>query len=461
MTPDDARRLLTPDALALLGALHEPADDADALTLSTRLHRKGHDPALIAALITQLRLRRRMRERIGPAADRMLLTDDGVQQATRLVVAAAHAGRMRRAGITRVADLGCGLGVDSLAFAAAGLGVLAVDADPVTAALAAWNLAVWPGVVVREGRAEDVDLIAELGPAGLADGAASAEPAATASSGAAAPRRGAVFLDPARRVHERGGTRRTWNPDEFSPALDWAFDVADRWPTGIKLGPGLPHELVPAGLEAEWVSDRGAVVEVALWSGPLAEALGRRSALRHDETGWHRVVAEGADPMVGPVGAHLYEPDGAAIRARALGTLARRHGLHTIDPTIAWLSDAAGAPPVDDPFLRRHRVLRTLPFDRRALRRAVRELAGPLGARRVTVKKRGADLDPAALARDLSRVAVREAGRTGGTGTAARTDRPEPAATAADPAAGMRADELVVIVTRAAGRHVAVLAVRD
>src|SRR5690606_5063039 len=65
----------------------------------------------------------------------------GLEQATRLGVAARHAGRMRRAGISRVADLGCGIGGDALAFAGAGLGVMAVDADEVTAAIAAYNLA--------------------------------------------------------------------------------------------------------------------------------------------------------------------------------------------------------------------------------------------------------------------------------------------------------------------------------
>ena len=43
--------------------------------------------------------------------------------------------------MTRVADLGCGIGGDALGFAALGLRVHAVDADEVTAAIAAYNLA--------------------------------------------------------------------------------------------------------------------------------------------------------------------------------------------------------------------------------------------------------------------------------------------------------------------------------
>ncbi|MFX9038771.1 methyltransferase domain-containing protein, partial [Acinetobacter baumannii] len=61
--------------------------------------------------------------------------------------------------IGRVADLGCGIGGDSLGFAGLGMSVLAVDADEVTAAVAAYNLAPFGDAVeVRHARAEDVDL---------------------------------------------------------------------------------------------------------------------------------------------------------------------------------------------------------------------------------------------------------------------------------------------------------------
>ena len=65
----------------------------------------------------------------------------GLEQATRLSIAGHHAARFRDAGMTRVADLGCGIGGDALGLAALGLQVAAVDADEVTAAIAAYNLA--------------------------------------------------------------------------------------------------------------------------------------------------------------------------------------------------------------------------------------------------------------------------------------------------------------------------------
>ena len=74
----------------------------------------------------------------------MLFTEAGLEQATRLRVAALHAGRFARAGVEHVADLGCGIGGDALALAAIDLEVTAADADEVTAAIAAFNLTPFP-----------------------------------------------------------------------------------------------------------------------------------------------------------------------------------------------------------------------------------------------------------------------------------------------------------------------------
>lgn len=534
VTPEDARTLLTPEALALLDSLPPLESPEDVLRISTRLHKEGIAPALIAAALTQAKLRRRARVKFGEFSDRMLLTEDGVQQATRLPVAAAHASRLTRAGIRRVADLGCGIGADSLAFAAADVDVLAVDADPVTAAFAGFNLAPWPNVRVRQARAEDVDLARELG--GLsddhsldetstdglddsterrsdsvraaddsnarssheADGGTDMRRDSGSSNARSSDARsrtqgqctGAVFLDPARRVAEtsgsashehahnrapaRGrGSHRTWNPEQFSPSLDWVFEVAHRWPTGVKLGPGLPHELIPDDAEAEWVSDNGNVVEVSLWFGALTEQPGARSALLHDDTGWHRIVSDGSDPQVGSLQRWLYEPDGAVIRARALGTLAQQHDLSTIDETIAYLT---GSELVESPFMRGFEVLDDLPFDERKVKARLVELGVP----RVTVKKRGAGIDPAALAKQWNRQLGKALGKSAVNATIMTADKQvdsgpadrHAGADAADESgttttsagltdrSGRTTDEAIVFVTRVAGRHRAIIARR-
>src|SRR4030095_16970744 len=71
----------------------------------------------------------------------MFFTRAGLEQATRPEVADHHARRFLQAGVRRVIDLGCGIGSDSMAFARAGLEVVAVEVDPQTAAVAQANLA--------------------------------------------------------------------------------------------------------------------------------------------------------------------------------------------------------------------------------------------------------------------------------------------------------------------------------
>ena len=62
-------------------------------------------------------LRRRAAAKFGPFADRMLFTEAGLEQATRLVVARHRAARLRAFDALSLVDLGCGIGGDLLAAA--------------------------------------------------------------------------------------------------------------------------------------------------------------------------------------------------------------------------------------------------------------------------------------------------------------------------------------------------------
>jgi len=212
------RSLLTTEGWALLESL-PPYDEGSAMALGERLRGHGHDAALVAAALTQARLRLRAQAKLGPFASAMVFTPDGLEQATRLSVAAHHARRYVGAGCARVVDLGCGLGSDAMAFAGLDREVLAVDADELTAALASVNLRHWPDAVVRCADVTTLDLATEVG---AGDG---------------------VWLDPARRV----GSRRTFDPEGFSPPYSFVLDVMRRVPaTGAKLAPGIAHHLLPA-----------------------------------------------------------------------------------------------------------------------------------------------------------------------------------------------------------------------
>jgi hypothetical protein len=164
--------------------------------------------------------------------------------------------------------------------------------------------------------------------------------------------------------------------------------------TGAKVAPGIPHELVPAGAEAEWVSVAGEVKEAALWFGPLATATRRATLL--GPAGPATLVDSGLGaPPVGPPGEWLYEPDGAVIRAGLVAeVVAAVPGARLLDPTIAYLTADAC---LTSPFVRGYRVTDVLPFSLKRLR----ELLRGRGVGQVTVKKRGSAVDPDLLRREL------------------------------------------------------------
>jgi SAM-dependent methyltransferase len=386
--------LLSPEGLRLLDSLPPYRSQKDVLGMVTELRKQGHSPGLVAAVLTQAKLRKKAVGKFGEFASRMLFTEAGLEQATRLSVAARHAGRFRAAGLTRVADLGCGIGGDALALAALELEVTAVDADEVTAAIAAFNLAPFPSATVEHRRAEDVSLRAIDG----------------------------VFLDPARRTAGHTDTDRLTDPDDYTPSLGFAYELATGRSVGLKLGPGFDRDLIPSTAEAQWVSADGQVVELGLWFGALARSGIRRAALvlRGDEANELTAEADSEDAETGELGEYLYEPDGAVIRARLIGDLARRLDGRMLGDGIAYIT---ADEPVTTPFAAGFRILETLPFAEKDLKKALRTR----GIGTLEIKKRGVDVDPAAL-----RTRLKLSG-----------DRPA-----------------TLILTRVAGRHTALLAER-
>lgn len=349
-------------AEALDAATREP--DPTSLAASVRL-RNRFGPELAATAATQAVLRRRAATKFGSAAANLFFTRDGLEQATRPTVAAHHAARLVAAGARRVVDLGCGIGTDAMAFLRAGLAVVAVDRDPETAAVARANLATVGGSYeVREGAAED-----------LWPGLASADTA--------------VFCDPARR-NSRG---RSWRVEDLSPGWPFVLELlAGPHPVAVKLGPGLPHRIVPTDVEAEWISDRGDTVEVALWSGS-GSVVGRWSALL-SEVGERLVAERVAAPPVDRPRRYLYEPLGAVVRSGGLAALAAELDAAVLHEEIAYLTTDE---PVRTPFAVGFTVEQSFPYREGALRAWAREH----GVGQLEILTRGLGLDPAGLRRRL------------------------------------------------------------
>lgn len=362
--------LLTPEGLRLLDETDAAESSSDVAAAVSRLRSAGHSPDLVSAVIGQARLRAKARAKFGTFADRMLFTRAGLEQATRLEVAARHAGRFRDAGVTRVADLGCGIGGDALGIAGIGLDVLAVDADEITAALAAYNLAPFgEAVEVRCSRAEDVDL----------DGV------------------DAVWFDPARRSAGHSETARL-GADEWSPSLDWVFALAARMPAGIKLGPAFDRDRVPAGMETQWISVDGSTIELVVWSGVLARPGVGRAALVIRRGAAHELTATADAPDAEvrelAVDGYLHEPEGAVIRARLIGEVARDLQAGMLAEGIAYLTSEAA---LTSPFVQTFRVREVLPLKVPAINAAL----ASNGIGTIEIKKRGVDVDPAQFRRKL------------------------------------------------------------
>ncbi|MCM1970301.1 MULTISPECIES: class I SAM-dependent methyltransferase [Streptomyces] len=360
---NDLAPLLTPEGRALLDAVRGTAP-ADELAVATRL-RRDHPAELVSAALGQARLRQRAVAKFGAEdAARMFFTPNGVEQSTRASVAAYRAGRLRELGVSSVADLCCGIGGDAIALARAGIRVLAVDRDPLTAAAARANaeaLGLTDLIEVREADVTEVD-----------------------TSGY-----DAVFVDPARRSSGRG---RIFDPEAYSPPLSWAVEAALKAPraAALKIAPGIPHEAVPAEAEAEWISDGGDVKEAVLWFG-TAPGTVRATLLPGPRT----LVSRGLpNPEVRPVARYLYEPDGAVIRSHLVAEVAEELDGGLIDPTIAYVTADTLRP---TPYATVYEITDRLPFNVKRLKALLREReVGTL-----TVKKRGSAVEPEELRRKV------------------------------------------------------------
>ncbi len=392
MDVETFRWLLTDDGQRLLGvATHAYVDaEGDPVRATTAVRRAaGTDegaPERAAAALTQVQLRARAVAKFGDDAVRMYFTPDALEQSTRRRVADHRAARIAAAQPASVIDLGCGIGGDLVAFARAGLTTAGVDLDPVRVAMAEANLAALglPGAV----------LVADATTLDL--------------SGF-----GVAFLDPGR----RGGRGRTFRAENWTPPWSFVESLLERSAV-VKAAPGIPHELVPPGVEAEWVSDEGEVKEAVLWSPHLATTDRRATVIR---SGGLATLTEEDDPYDGlarPVrepGRFLYEPDGAVIRAGLVTAVAA--GVHggLVDEHIAYVT---GDEAFRTPFAAGYEILETLPYREKLLKAALRERS--IG--RLTIKKRGVDVVPELLRKRLALTGDNEATlvltRVAGAGTA-------------------------------------------
>lgn len=375
-----------PMGVAILAA----AADLDPLSARAHLARQFPDasPETLRAAAAQAQLRQRAAARF-PNAERLWWTADGLEQASRPAASAFRVDQLRAAGISHGVDLTCGLGLDLLAMATAGLRMVGVEQDPVLADLATRNidrtgLAGRAEVVV--GSCTDADVLASL-PAG-----------------------GVWFVDPARRTGTRqadGSHMRLRDPEQWSPPWSWVLQVAQLvgTPTGpevlvAKASPAIAHDLVDTA-SVQWLSESREVVEATVWWGVGAPGSRCAVILPSDPTNTTPVWVCAEDRTVTVAGlpdeaAWLIEPDPAIIRAGAVSDLGALIDAQLIDEHLAYLS--ATAPLANDDL--RGRCWRVL-YSGRYHPASLRQACASAGVTRVELSGRGRRLDPQRVNREL------------------------------------------------------------
>lgn len=341
----------------------------DPLIRSTALRRLDLDPDQAAAAALQAELRDLAARRYGVVAGHLLLTRDGLEQATRPEVAERRAAAVAASGARRVVDLTAGLGFDAQALIAAGLTVTAVEQDPATAVLLAANCP-QARVVCGSAQALAPDLMAALDPTDV------------------------VFVDPARRDPQAPRdtslrARPERDPERWSPPWSWVRALAHPR-VAVKAAPAITP---PAEWSAEWVGVGGTVVECFLRSWPTDP---QRYAVVRTRAGWVQVATSDQSAEAAPISAWLHEPDAAVVAASAVDATALLLDLNRIAADSVWLTSAD---PAEPGLVRSYPVLEILSGPPREQRRALdrHEVDG------LTVKSREARVAPAALLAELNR----------------------------------------------------------
>lgn len=319
------------------------------------LLRKEFTAVQSGAALLMARLRQKAVEKFGDSAAKLFFTPAGLEQASDPLARLYHA---RQSGKT-ILDICCGIGADSLAFAAAGKSVLGLDIDPVCVHIARYNAAV-------------LRLLAQFEICDV--------------RGALPPEYELAFFDPARR-DEKG--RRIHHVEQMIPPLSLIKNWQYRQIL-VKLSPAV--ELAQIAVyrgRVEFLSVMGGLKE-ALLLYPAAESNENAAVLLTETETLRWMRGEIPETILCEPLAWLVESDPALIRAGLVQDAAAAFGGALLDETIAYFTSASRP---ESPWVRAWEIIDWMPFHLKKLRAYLRERH--IG--RVTIKKRGSPLTPEGL----------------------------------------------------------------
>jgi hypothetical protein len=316
--------------------------------------RERFTPQEAGWLLHQAALQAKAGDKFG-TPQRCLLLEEALQQASTIALAGYHAQQFRQ--FHAIADLGCGIGGDLLAFAAIIPTVIAVEIDPIRAALARYN-------VINHGFGSNTQVLEGDWTKMTVDTQA-------------------AFIDPARRV----SGRRVFSLQAMIPPIGIILRYLDQQPNAaVKTSPGVDTSEIPPTAEVEFISENGEMKEALLRFGALKQGYQRCATLLPSGQQLTETGMRDPDVVMGEARAYLYDPDPAVLRARLVRPLAARLGASMLDPEIAYLTmDQA----VQTPLARHWKVIRQGPFNLKNLNRWLQEH----NAGEVVIKKRGSAVD--------------------------------------------------------------------
>lgn len=328
--------------------------EQNTLNLVTQL-RKTYTQAQSGAALSLVRVRQKAVAKFGESAAKMYFTETALQQASDPLI---RNYRAKKYG--RVLDVCCGIGADSLAFAAAGADVLGLDLDPVRVEMARLNAA--------------------------ALGLSAKFEIADVTKGVPASDYDLVFFDPARR-DAKG--KRIKNVEHYIPSL-WLVNNWDAQRMMAKISPGVDLAQVENfGGGIEFISVSGDLKEAVLHLGGDVHGMQATLLKNNKVYHWRREDDEPGLLLREPQD-WLIEPDPAIIRAGLVRDIAATHDGMMLDETIAYFTTSNDP---NDVWLRAWQIRDWMVFNLKKLRAYLRE--HNIGT--VTVKKRGSRLTPEEL----------------------------------------------------------------
>jgi hypothetical protein len=347
--------------------LAELSGDNGPLHATVARLRRTISPERTHLLVEQVDLRRRAAAKFS-RPELMYFTRIGLEQATDEWTAAYKASRFNAP--TNIADLCCGIGGDLLALSrragsVSARSAIGIDLDPTSAHFAAINT----GAPVHQ-----IDVTA-FDFSGI----------------------DAWHIDPDR----RSTGHRTTKLDYYQPNVETIEQLLARSPNAaIKLAPATK---VPANwedrCELEWISRDRECKQLVAWHGSLVtEPSIRRATVLSSASDLAPRTITGAPhqsiSITHSPDRFVFDVDPAVTAARLTGALAAEHNLAALAAGPTYLT---GPIAINDPALSCFEVDELLTLEIRKLSQHLRTL----GIGQLEIKKRGIDLDPEKLRRDL------------------------------------------------------------